>query len=417
MGKLTAVKIKALAKDGPQGLFSDGNGLFLHIRNKNATDKGFYASWFFRYNVERTGNKKRSMGLGAWPDVSLADARAKAIEARKQYKNGIDPIEARREERDQKENAARLEAAKGITFAQLADEFIERRTPIWRGAKEGQRWRSSLERYAFPTIGKLHPSKITTQHVLDILQPIWSVKAETARSVQNRLELILGDAGVRGLLTTDNPARWRGHLSAVLPRQTGSKKHHNALPFGEVADFIKRLPTIGTDTVTDAMRLCILTACRTSEVLNATWGEFDLEARIWTIPEARMKTGKEHRVPLSNAAMELLNARPAIEGNPHLFPSNCRAGRPLSVTAMIMRLRCMGRRDLTMHGFRSTFRDWAAECTNVPREVCELSLAHSVAQGAEAAYWRGDLLDKRRELMGQWGDYCTTVDANGLPNA
>lgn len=416
MGKLTAVKIKALAKDGPQGLFSDGNGLFLHIRNKNATDKGFYASWFFRYNVDRTGNKKRSMGLGAWPDVSLADARAKAIEARKQYKRGIDPIEARREERNQKENAARLEATKG-TFAQLAYEFIERRKSIWRGVKEEQRWRGSLEKHAFPTIGKLHPSKITTQHVLDILLPIWSIKAATARNVQNRLELILGDAGVRGLLTTDNPARWRGHLSAVLPPQTGSQKHHAALPYRQVADFLQQLPAIGTDTVTDAMRLCILTACRTSEVLNATWREFDLEARIWTIPEARMKTGKEHRVPLSNAAMELLEALPAIEGSPHLFPSNRRAGRPLSVTAMMTRLRYMGRDDLTMHGFRSTFRDWAAECTNVPREVCELSLAHSVAQGAEAAYWRGDLLDKRRELMGQWGDYCTTVDANGLPNA
>lgn len=414
MAKLTQLRIKSILASETTGLFADGNGLFLYARRGSTGN--FITNWVFRYNLDGTGYRKRSMGLGGLRDVSLTEARRKAAECRRLHKEGTDPLDHRRQQRAERQAERQRQATKGITFSQLADEFIERRKTIWRGVKEAQRWRGSLEKYAFPVIGKLHPSKITTQHVLDILQPIWSTKAETARGVQNRLELILGDAGVRGLLTTDNPARWRSHLSAVLPPQTGSQKHHAALPYKEVADFLQQLPAIGTDTVTDAMRLCILTACRTSEVLNATWDELDLSARVWTIPAARMKGGKEHRLPLSNGALELLEALPAIEGNLHIFPGS-RAGMPLSNMAMMMRLRRMGRSDLTMHGFRSTFRDWAAECTNVPREVCELSLAHSVRVGAEAAYWRGDLLDKRRELMEQWGDYCTTVDANGLPNA
>lgn len=403
LNRLNQLKIKSILAKKEVGLFGDGGGLYLYARLGSTGN--FITNWVFRYNIDSKG-KKRAMGLGGLGDVSLAEARTKAAEARLFYKRGIDPLDLRRQQRADKETERQRKAAEKITFVKLADDFIARRKSMWKGAKEEQRWRGSLERYAFPTIGKLHPSKITTAHVLAILEPIWSTKADTARAVQNRLELILGDAGVRGLLERDNPARWRSHLSAVLPPQTGSKKHHAALPYKQVADFISELPAIGADVVTDAIRLCILTACRTSEVLNATWDEFDLCACIWTIPAVRMKTGKEHRVPLSSAALALLNARPEIEGNPHVFPGS-RAAKPLSNMAMMMRMRRMGRGDLTMHGFRSTFRDWAAECTDAPREVCELCLAHTVAQGAEAAYLRSQMLEKRRLLMQQWGEYCS----------
>lgn len=416
MGKLTAKTIESLAKAKTPGLTNDGEGLYFQVSKTGGT------SWIFRYKI---AGKSRDMGLGPYPETGLADAREKAVEARRKTKAGIDPLaerEAERERQQLEEEIERqrmqaelkaLERAKSraVTFKTLAADYIAAHRAGWKNAKHAQQWENTVATYAEPIIGDLQADQITTAHILEILQPIWGEKTETASRVRNRIELILDAAKARGLRDGENPARWRGHLDKLLPKRSKvqAREHHAALPWSELPAFMVELAA-HDDLTYQAMRLTILTACRTSEVLGATWDEIDLQSRTWTIPATRMKADKEHRVPLSDAALAVLASLPRIEGSPYLFPG-ARKGRPLSNMAMLMGLRRMGRGELTMHGFRSTFRDWAAESTHYPREVCEMALAHTVATGAEAAYWRGDVFDKRRALMADWAAYATTAPA------
>lgn len=399
MGKLNAKQIENLTEPGT---YDDGDGLRLMVKASGSK------SWVFRYQFQ---GKRRDMGLGSFPAVSLKAARLAIADHRRTMAAGADPMAARDAERERQQEAQRQQAAKRVTFESVAAEYIEAHRKGWKNAKHGQQWANTLATYAAPIIGHLPPAEITTAHVLEILQPIWGEKTETASRVRNRIELILDAAKAKGLRDGENPARWRGHLDKLLPKRSKvqAQQHHAALPWADLPAFMASLA--GRDAPTyQAIRLTILTACRTSEVLGATWAEIDLESRTWTIPAARMKARKEHRVPLSDAALEVLASLPRVEGSPYLFPG-ARPGRPLSNLAMLMGLRRMGRGDLTMHGFRSTFRDWAAERTHYPREVCEMALAHVVAGGAEAAYWRGDVFDKRRALMADWAAYATTAPA------
>ena len=410
MAKLTVKTVDSLVRARTTGLTNDGNGLYLQISRYGT------ASWVFRYKI---AGKARMMGLGAYPLTSLADARQKAMQARLQTQAGIDPLRARDQERErqqkvsQREHQRRLRTqevkqaaqARAIPFKQVAEEYIEAHRAGWKNAKHAQQWENTLATYAEPVIGKLPTADITTEHVLSVLQPIWTMKPETASRLRNRIELVLDAAKARGLRDGDNPARWRSHLDKLLPKRSKVRaiEHHAALPWKELPQFMLTL-SAHDELSYQAMRLTILTACRTSEVLGSTWPEIDLKTGTWTIPAQRMKAGKEHRVPLSDAALALLKGLPRLRGNAHVFPG-ARKERPLSNAAMMMALRRLGRGDLTMHGFRSTFRDWAAERTLYPREVCEMALAHRIADGAEAAYWRGDMFEKRRALMAEWAHY------------
>ncbi len=395
MGKLIAKQLDTLGV----GTHEDGQGLRLVVKASGRR------SWVFRFQL---GGQRREAGLGSFPAVSLKEARQAASVMRGQLLEGIDPLTAREAMRAS-EQAVK---ARTVTFKAVAADYIAAHRAGWKNAKHAQQWENTLATYAEPVIGHLPTSEITTAHLLEILTPIWHAKTETASRVRNRIELILDAAKARGLRNGENPARWRGHLDKLLPKRSKvqARTHHAALPWAELPEFMAELAEHEGLTYA-AMRLTILTACRTSEVLGATWSEIDLESRTWTIPAARMKAGREHRVPLSDPALELLASLPQLAGNAHLFPGQ-RPGRPLSNMAMLMSLRRMGREGLTMHGFRSTFRDWAAERTHYPREVCEMALAHVVAAGSEAAYWRGDMFDKRRALMADWGQYATTLPAS-----
>lgn len=405
MGKLNAKQIENLTEPGT---YEDGDGLRLVVKGTGRK------SWVLRFQLN---GKRREMGLGAFPEVSLKAARLEAGAKRAQLLAGIDPLAARDAEREALRASQQTAATKAVTFKTVSADYIAAHRAGWKNAKHAQQWENTIATYVEPIIGHLPTSEVTTQHILEILQPIWSEKTETASRVRNRIELILDAAKARGLRDGENPARWRGHLDKLLPKRSKiqARTHHAALPWSELPAFMAEIA--GHDELTyKAIRLTILTACRTSEVLSATWDEIDLEARAWTIPAARMKAGKEHRVPLSDAAMALLDSLPRIEGSPYLFPSS-RQGKHLSNMAMLMGLRRMGREDLTMHGFRSTFRDWAAERTHYPREVCEMALAHKVAEGAEAAYWRGDIFEKRQALMADWAQFATTVQAENVIQA
>ena len=405
MSKLTVKTIDGLVKAAIPGMTNDGNGLYLKI----GQSKG--ASWIFRYRV---AGKLRDMGLGAYPDVTLATARSLAQDARRVVKSGNDPITRREDERGKKEAdrlAAEQEKARAINFRDVAIAYIDAHRSGWKNVKHGQQWLNTLSTYAFPYIGNMRTDAITTEHVLSILTPIWQNKTETASRVRNRIELVLDAAKARGLRSGENPARWRGHLDKLLPKRSKlqSVKHHAALPYSELPAFMALLSREeGLGAL--ALRFTILTACRTSEVIGAKWDEVDLNAGIWTIPAERMKAGKEHRIPLCDTTISLLAALPRIDGSPYLFPGQ-RKNKSSSNMIMTMALRRMGRGDLTVHGFRSTFRDWAAEQTNYSREVCELSLAHKIANGAEAAYWRSDIFDKRSRLMSDWAQYATGQSA------
>lgn len=396
MPALNAKQIEKLLRNGDPGLTNDGQGLYLKI------SKAGSASWIYRFKLD---GRTRDMGLGKYPDISLAQAREKATDARRKVKTGLDPInEKHLEERQAK--AKRLEAeAPSLDFSRLCDDYIATHKAGWKSAKHAQQWANTLSTYAYPVIGSLHPKDVHTAHLISILKPIWGNKTETANRVRNRIELVLDAAKAQGLREGENPARWRGHLDKLLPKpsKVAKVKHHAAMPWDELPDFMK-VVSQKQGASFRAMEMAIMTACRTSEVLNATWEEIDLTANTWTIPPERMKAGGEHRVPISKQLRRLLEALPRLSGSPYVFPG-ARAGRPLSNMAMMMALRGLGFENLTMHGFRSTFRDWAAECTNHPRDVCEQALAHSLGSKVEAAYRRSDLFSKRACLMDDWADF------------
>lgn len=401
----TKLKAKQVENLTDPGTYEDGNGLRLVVK---ATGR---KSWVLRFQIE---GKRREMGLGAFPDRSLAQAREDAADARKAVRAGVDPLEARKAKLETDRQEQQQEVARRINFKTVSAEYIEAHKAGWKNAKHGQQWENTLKTYADPFIGELSPAEIQTDDVLKALKPIWLEKPETASRVRNRIELVLDAAKARGLREGENPARWRGHLDKLLPKRSKVQavKHHPALPWADMPDFMKAVAKLKGLSFR-AIEMTILTACRTSEVLGAHWEEIDLQKRTWTIPAERMKVGKEHRVPLSAPLVDLLQSLTPVKGNPYVFPG-MRAGRPLSNMSMLMALRGMKWGELTMHGFRSTFRDWAGECTPHPRDVCEQALAHSLGNSVEAAYRRGDLFEKRRALMEDWATYCTSKPADNV---
>ena len=361
--------------------------------------------------------KRRDMGLGSAKGpgaVGLAEAREKAAEARKLVRAGLDPLRLRREG-----DAARAARVLGRSFAEVAEAYMDAHAGGWRNAKHRAQWAMTLRDYAGSHLGALPVAEVETAHVAAALRPIWTEKPETASRLRGRIEAVLDYAIVHGWREGPNPARWRGHLDHLFPRRSRVRavKHHAALPWREVPGFLARLRA-GEGVAARALEFAVLTGARTGEVLGARWSEVDLEWAVWTVPAERMKAGREHRVPLAPAAVELLRAllplrRTAEDPNPLVFPGRQR-GRPLSIMAMAMLLRRLGRGDVTVHGFRSAFRDWAGEETHHAREVVEAALAHRLGDKAEQAYARGDLFLKRRALMGDWAAFCGAVPAMGF---
>lgn len=370
------------------GLYADGGGLYLQVTHAEAR------SWIFRFMLN---GRARSMGLGSLHTLTLAEARSKATECRKLCLEGIDPIEAREKARA----ATRLDAANTITFDACAEAYIEAHRKGWRNEKHADQWRNTLATYASPVFGALPVQAVDTGLVMRVIEPIWGEKTETATRVRGRIESVLDWAATRGYRQGENPARWRGHLQNLLPKRSKVQpvEHHAALPFREIGHFVAELRRQG-GTSPLALEFTILSAARTGEVIGATWDEIDLAERTWAVPAERMKGGREHRVPLCDRAVEILESFKVL-GDRYVFPGGKR-GRPLSNMAMLELLKRMGRPDLTVHGFRSTFRDWAAETTHFPNEMVEMALAHIIENRVEAAYRRGDLFQKRRELMDAW---------------
>lgn len=343
------------------------------------------------------------MGLGSLQYLPLTKAREIASKLRVMTSEGIDPIEARKADRQ----AQKLNAVKSITFRECATSYIEVHKAGWKNAKHSQQWENTLAKDVYPTLGDLSVGDIDMGLVLKVLEPIWLKKPETARRVRGRIENILDWATAREYRTGENPARWRGHLNKILPNRDKVQKvkHHNAMPYEQIGEFMQALRA-RSDLSAKALELIILTATRTNEVIGARWDEIDLEKKIWIIPAERMKMDREHRVPLSDRAIEVIKDLPQISGAEYLFPGNGKAPTMSNMTCLNL-LKRMGHKDITVHGFRSTFRDWAAERTSVPREVAESALAHSIKDKAEAAYQRRDLLEKRRRLMENWESFCS----------
>lgn len=389
INKLSALQVNRLSKPG---LYGDGAGLYLQIT------RGGVKSWLFRYM--RSG-RARGMGLGPVHTVSLADARIKALEVRKQLLEGIDPLDAKQQE----QALVKASAVKATTFDECSAAYIDAHSSGWKNAKHADQWRNTLATYASPHFGALPITELDTDLVMKALEPIWTSKTETASRVRGRIESVLDWATARGHRTGENPARWKGHLDHLLPKRSKVQAvvHHAALPYADAPKFMTQLRAIDT-MAAKALELLILTATRTSEVIEARWEEFNLTTAIWRIPAERMKAGKEHRIPLSPAAVTLLEHMQAIKQNEFVFPGQ-RKNRPLSNMALLQLLKRMDRSDLTAHGFRSTFRDWIGETTHYPREVAEAALAHLLKDKAEAAYARGDLFEKRTSMMSDWATY------------
>lgn len=369
-------------------------GLILQVTETGAR------SWILRATV---GGKRRDIGLGGFPDVTLAGAKEAARAARLKIKGGIDPVQDARAQR----SALAAARASAMPFTDAAAKYIAAHESGWKNAKHGAQWSATLETYAYPIIGKIVVADIETAHIMRVLEPIWTTKTETASRLRGRIESVLDWATVRGYRKGDNPARWRGHLDQLLPARSKVQKveHHAALNYKELSGFILALRKhAGMSAL--ALEFAILTAARSGEVRGATWAEIDTDAAVWTIPASRMKAAKEHRIPLSDAVLALLAALPRMAGTDLVFPNT--KGEPLSDMALTAVLRRMNA-GVTAHGFRSTFRDWAGETTAYPREVIEHALAHQLKDKAEAAYARGSLFDKRRRLMDDWAKFCATV--------
>jgi integrase len=360
-------------------------------------------TWLLRVTVgtnEQGNQRRREIGLGGHQNVSLAQAREKAHDTRRKIAEGVDPVADRRAAR------AALLVGRGaeITFAAAAKQYITDHSPEWRNEKHAQQWTNTLAKYAEPVIGKLQLRDVGVGHVLTILKPIWTSKTETAKRVQGRMESILDWGKAHGYRDGENPAAWRGHLDMLLaaPAKVKKKTHFAALPAADLAAFVTRLRQ-QEGTGARALEFTILTAARSGEVRGATWAEVDLREQVWTIPGERMKAGKEHRVPLSPRVIALLEELAPDDRIGLVFPAP-RGGRlsDMTLTAVLRRMKI----DVTVHGFRSTFRDWASEQTNYPSDVAEMALAHAIANKTEAAYRRGDLLEKRRPMMVDWADFC-----------
>jgi len=408
----------------PPGRHGDGGGLYLLVRDSGSR------FWLFRYKVD---GKMREMGLGPASGsgaVTLADARAKAADLMKQVRAKVDPLEARAREAAAKQAEAKAALIRGKTFEQVAKAYIASKEAGWRNDKHRAQWGSTLETYAYPTIGEMPVADIEADHVEAILKPIWTTKPETASRVRGRIEMVLDYAHALKWRVGENPARWRGHMANLLPARgkVARVQHHSALPWAEMGDFMAELRKREASSAR-ALEFAILTAARSGEVFGARWCELDLVNKLWTVPGERMKAGRDHKVPLSPAALAVVQAMAIVrpkddnKGQAFVFPG-AKAGSPLSGMSMIVLLRRMNPatetrparwRDpasgepVTPHGFRSTFRDWVAESTSFAGEIAEAALAHVVGDKVEAAYRRGDLFEKRRKLMEAWAEHCAAV--------
>ncbi|MFC3725939.1 tyrosine-type recombinase/integrase [Neoaquamicrobium sediminum] len=393
INKLTARGIDAISKPG---LYADGLGLYLQVSPSGTK------SWIFRF---MQNGRSRKMGLGPVAVLSLKQAREQAQECQSHLLVGRDPIEVRNEQRRQ----TQLQQAKALTFKEASNLYIAAHRAGWKNLKHAAQWKATLETYAYPVFGDWLVSSVDVGAVLRVLEPIWTEKPETASRVRGRIESVLDWATARGYRLGDNPARWRGHLDKLLPARSKVQqvKHHAALAYPELPEFMIKLRAVD-GVAARALEFAILTAGRTGEIIGARWKEIDRDNAMWTIPGERMKARREHRVPLAPAAVSLLDALPVEKGSDFVFiGSKERSG--LSNMALLMTLRRMKREDLTVHGFRSTFRDWAAETTAYPHELLEMALAHVVSDQTVAAYLRGDMLEKRRRLMADWADYCAST--------
>ena len=416
MGKIksaiTALAVKKLSKvpgmhavGGVPGLYLSVSANPKSISSPTSSIPTLGTSWIYRYSF---AGRRRDMGLGSFSDFSLEEARHKASNYRKQVLEGIDPLEERRLQQDIEKKSL----MKRVTFQHCVDSYLDAHGDAWKNAKHRATWRSSLETYAGPIIGNLNVAHIDASLVLRVLEPIWKTKTETATRLRGRIESILDWATVRGFREGENPARWKGHLDKLLPSpsKVAKVKHFTALPYKEITQFMQQLrsqPGIGAA----ALEFAILTAVRSGEVRGALWTEINLSERLWLIPGDRMKAGREHRIPLSDAAIAVLRRMQENHLSDYVFPG-VKQDKPLSDMSLTATLKRMGRSDLTAHGFRSTFRDWASETTAYPQEVCEMALAHTIANKVEAAYRRGDLFDKRIHLMNDWANYCS----NSMPD-
>lgn len=387
--KLTPLVVKAANRPG---LIGDGKGLYLQVSAFGTK------SWLYRYMID---GQARKMGLGAVDAVPLAKAREKARQARELVADGIDPIEARNQERV----ARQIERAKAITFRKAAEGYIADNEGAWKNAKHRAQWASTLQTYAYPVLGSVAVADIDQALVLRVIKPIWASKTETAKRVRGRIETVLDWAKVHGYRTGENPARWSGHLALILPAPSkiAPVKNQPALPYAEIPEFMARVRA-GVQVSYKALEFTILTAARTNEAIGARRSEIDLEKNVWTIPAERMKASRDHHVALSDRALEILSELPQ-EGE-WLFPG-AKAGRPLSNMAMLELVRGL-RPGVTVHGFRSTFRDWAGDLTAYPRDLIEFALAHKIKDETEAAYRRSSALEKRRRLMNDWAGYCAS---------
>jgi integrase len=398
--ELSALEVSRLTKPGNHAV-GGVSGLYLYVNEAQGR------SWVLRVMI---AGQRKHLGLGGYPSVTLAQAREKARAAREQVVSGVDPIH----ERKAAASALRAQQATRRTFREVATAYIAFQEPAWKNAKHRGQWSSTLEAYAFPVIGQLSVDAITEHHVIAVLEPIWTTKSETASRLRGRIESILDWARVRGHREGENPARWKGHLDKVFPAQSQvhQVRHFQAMPVAETPRFLARLATQdGTSAL--ALRFLILTVARSGEVRGAEWSEIDFEQAIWTIPASRMKAKRQHRVPLSRAALQLLRdvrSRPAPSPTPLIF-SNLKGGvlSDMSLTAAMRRMEV----DAVPHGFRSTFRDWVGECTDYPSELAEMALAHVLPNKTEAAYRRGDGLEKRRGMMDAWALHCLSAITHG----
>ena len=390
LNKLSARKVTTIKMPG---YHSDGGGLYLQVSSTLSK------SWIFKFVRDK---KATEIGLGSLVDVSLEHARDKAADYRKLLKQGINPLaEKRKVERN-----LQLAVAKAMSFADCAEAYIELNRHGWKNPKHAQQWSNTLKQYAYPIFGKLPVAEIDTALVIKCLEPIWTSKNETASRLRGRIETVLDWATVSKYREGENPARWRGHLDKILPKPSKVQniEHYAALPYAEIAVFMAKLRN-QSSVAAKCLEFTILTATRTNESIGATWDEIDLSNKTWTIPGERMKAGRAHRIPLSEQVMLILQDMQQFKVNDFIFPGTKKG---LSNMAMLQLLKRMGETGLTVHGFRSSFRDWAAETTSYPNEVVEMALAHTIKNQAEAAYRRGDLMEKRSQLMTDWQVFCAT---------
>jgi integrase len=399
--KLTSAGLKALVEK--PGRYGDGAGLFFRTLGSGKS------YWAYRFHVD---GREREMSIGPFPEISLAQARAKHMELRRQViVDKLDPLAERRAK------TARAVKTGKPTFGDLADAHLETNKTQWRNAKHRDQWRMTLTKYCAP-IRDAPVDQVDTAGVLKVLTPLWSLAPETASRLRGRIEAVLNRARALGLIDMDraNPARWKGHLDQLLPspKKVGPRRgHHAAMPYTDLPAFMATL-TVTPGVSARALTFAILCAARSGEVFGATWDEIDLEAAVWAIPADRMKSGRQHRVPLSAPALEALRWQLATRGDSaHVFLG--RHGRPLSTMALAMTMRRLGAGAFTPHGFRSSFRDWAGDMTSAPREIAEAALAHATGDATEQAYRRSDALDKRRELMTAWARHCQGPGDNVVP--